>query len=261
MEDILMEVRNLSFAYPHGDRVLNDISLQIRRGALITLLGPNGAGKSTLLNCMMGFLKPQSGECLLAGRNIFDMSYREISRMAAYVVQDPTVMFSHTVREYVTMGRAPYLGMFQRPSAQDYKRTQNVLDSMGIRKLEYKNYSRLSGGERQLVNVCRAIVQDPQLILFDEPMSALDYGNQIRVLRMIKQLSQQGYSIIVTTHNPDHPFLLNGTVCVLSREGKLRCGSCDEIMTEDYLNEVYQAKLKIRYFDEEDRKICITESL
>ena len=258
---VILRTEELHFAYRGGPEVLAGVSLPIREGELITLLGPNGAGKSTLLGCMMGFLRPQKGKILLAGRPIGDMSFREISRLTAYVAQNPRVTFGHTVREYAVMGRAPYLGLMQKPSKEDYALVEETLEEMGISHLMQKSYAQLSGGERQLVNVSRAIIQQPRLILLDEPTSALDYGNQIRVLRLIKRLSEQGYAILMTTHNPEHPLLLGGTVCILDREGKLRSGSPVEIMREDVLNEVYRSRLKIRRFEEDDRMICVSEKL
>ena len=259
---VFLQVKGIDFTY-HGETrpTLRNVTLTVSEGELITLLGPNGAGKSTLLNCMAGFLQPQTGSIMLDGMDIRSMNAREISRQIAYVQQNPTVTFSHTVREYIAMGRAPYLGMLQRPSEADYRLVDETIERMDIERLTCKNYNQLSGGERQLVNVCRAIVQQPKLILFDEPTSALDYGNQIRVLRMIRRLADDGFAILLTTHNPDHPFQLRGTICTLSRDGHLKSGSAEELMTEPYLNEMYKSRLKIRYFDEEKRMICISESL
>ena len=149
--------------------------------------------------------------------------------------------------------------MYTPPSADDYKLVDDALERLGILHLSQRVYSELSGGQRQLVDVARAIVQQPRLILFDEPTSALDYGNQIKVLKMVDELSRaDGFAAIMTTHNPDHPILLDSSVCLLGRDGRLRKGSVDEIMQEDVLEEVYQARLIIRDVADAGRRVCMT---
>ena len=261
MKEVLLESKNVFFSYPHSQAVLNGVDLTIHKGELITLLGPNGSGKSTFMNCLMGLLKPQQGSILVNRTNINYMNARAISRKIAYVAQNPEVTFSHTVRNYIAMGRTPYLKIYEKPSSDDYNLVDEAIERLGIEKLADKQYTQISGGERQLVNVCRAIVQQPELIIFDEPTSALDYGNQIKVLRLIKELSSEGYSILISTHNPDHPILLDGTVCVLSRGGKMRTGTVEDIMTEDYLDEIYQTQLHVKYVDEAQRMICFSGKL
>ena len=256
----LLKLSGINFEYSKKDSILQNINLEVKHGELITLLGPNGAGKSTLLNCTMGLLNYE-GKIEIEGKDIKDMTSREIAKNIAYVSQEQERVFAHLVRDYIVMGRAPYLNVFQKPSKEDYEMVDAVIESMGIQKLSKKAYTKLSGGERQLVNVCRAIVQKPKMILFDEPTSALDYGNQIKVLRMVKDLSRKGFSIIITTHNPDHAILLEATACVLDQNGTLYKGTVEEIITEKLLNKIYNAKLKIKYLEEEERIVCITERL
>lgn len=119
-------------------------------------------------------------------------------------------------------------------------------------------YNELSGGQQQLVDVARAVAQNPKVILFDEPTSALDYGNQVKVLRMVADLAREKYAIIMTTHNPDHPILLDSSVCLLGRDGRLAKGSAREIMREGLLAEVYQTDLMIRYVPDARRHVCMT---
>lgn len=257
----LVEVQDVNFAYPghEENQILHDVSFVVHPGELITLLGPNGAGKSTLLNCIMNLLTPQSGTIQLDGRMNTRMPRREIAQMVAYVQQTVDVTFAYTVRDYAVMGRTPYLKMYAAPSADDYAMVDDALERLGILHLKERVYSELSGGQRQLVDVARAIVQKPRLILFDEPTSALDYGNQIKVLKMVKELSRaDGFAAIMTTHNPDHPILLNSSVCLLARDGRLRKGTVDEIMREEVLEDVYQAHLIIRDVPDAGRRVCMT---
>ena len=255
----LVDVQGVNFAYPGHSQVLFDVSFKVQPGELVTLLGPNGAGKSTLLNCIMNLLTPQSGSVLLDGQSNQHMDRREIAQMVAYVQQSVDVTFGYTVRDYAVMGRTPFLKMYTPPSAEDYAIVDDALERLGVGHLSQRVYSELSGGQRQLIDVARAIVQQPRLILFDEPTSALDYGNQIKVLKMVDELSRaDGFAAIMTTHNPDHPILLDSSVCLLGRDGRLRKGSVDEIMQEDVLEEVYQAKLIIREVADAGRRVCMT---
>ena len=255
----LVDVHDVSFAYPNHNQVLHNVTFTVEPGELITLLGPNGAGKSTLLNCIMNLLTPQSGEIFLQGERNTKMERRAIAQMVAYVQQTVNVTFGYSVRDYTVMGRTPFLKMYVPPSEADYAIVDEALEKLGISHLSQRVYSELSGGQRQLVDVARAIVQQPKLILFDEPTSALDYGNQIKVLKMVNELSREdGFAAIMTTHNPDHPILLNSSVCLLARDGRLRKGTVDEIMQEDILDEVYQAKLIIRDVADAGRRVCMT---
>lgn len=260
-EKCILEADNVSFSYGDGRLVLDDVSICIAPGEMLTLLGPNGAGKSTLLNCLVGALVPQQGRVLLADENVSRMMPRDVAKVVAYVPQTSIPTYGYQVRNYIAMGRAPHKGMFQHPDADDFALVDEAMESLGITHLARKPYTQISGGERQLVNVCRAIVQKPKVILFDEPTSALDYGNQIKVLRMVKHLREQGYAVIMTTHNPDHPILLGGRVAILDRDGHLVSGGVGKLMTEDRLSELYGIDLRVLRIDELDRNACLPTNL
>lgn len=257
----LLDVEGLTFAYPGHQVTLDDVSFTVSRGELITLLGPNGAGKSTLLNCIMHLLQPQAGTIVLNGTELSELSQRDIACTVSYVPQTTTVNFAYSVRDYVALGRAPYLKMYERPGEEDLAKVDAALARLGIADMADRVFNELSGGQQQLVNVSRAIAQDPQLMLFDEPTSALDYGNQIKVLKMIKELSSEEYAIIMTTHNPDHPILLESEVCLIEGSGHLVKGANEQIMREDRLRNVYQADLIIDYIEQAQRRVCMTGRL
>lgn len=257
-EKPLLAVNDVHFAYPGFSDVLHGVTFNVAPGELVTLLGPNGAGKSTLLNCIAGLAKPRRGSIHLDGYTLDELGQREVARRVAYVRQQVNVGFAYTVREYVAMGRAPHLALHERPGQADYALVDAALDRLGIQDLADRVYSQLSGGQRQLVDVARALAQSPQLILFDEPTSALDYGNQMKVLRMVRDLSREGFAIIMTTHNPDHPILLGGSVCLLDREGYLSKGTITDIMREDVLERVYGVPLMIREVSDAHRQVCMT---
>ena len=259
---MIYEVSNLTFSYPQGDRkVLDGASLQLDEGEILCILGPNGAGKTTLLNCMAGLLKAESGKINICGKDIKAMKEKEIASLIGYVPQIHTPAFDYKVLDFVLMGRAPKTGVFSSPGKEDEELCMNVLRSMGIEHIAHKSYMNISGGERQQVMIARTIVQEPKAILFDEPTAHLDYGNQHRVLKRVKQMANEGYSVIITTHNPDHALMLDDKVAIVSRNGKIIQGESRDIITEEALSEVYNIDLKITYVEEIGRKTCFVPGL
>ena len=260
--DKIYEVKNITYRYPSGDRkVLDRASLTLREGEILCILGPNGAGKTTLMNCMAGLLKTEEGEISLCGRNISRMKEKEIAKLVGYVPQIHTPAFDYRVLDFVLMGRAPKIGTFGRPGAEDERLCMEVLRSMNIDYLAEKSYMNISGGERQQVLIARAIVQEPKAILFDEPTAHLDYGNQQRVLKRVRKMAEEGFSVIITTHNPDHALLLGDKAAIVSKDGSILQGSCREIITEETLKRVYDIDLKLMWIEELGRKACLVPNL
>lgn len=262
MNEIVYEVRNISFSYPgYAKKVLDGASLMLRRGEVLCILGPNGAGKTTLLNCMAGLLTPDSGEIILCGKPLSGMKEKEIASLAGLVPQLHNPVFDYSVRDFVLMGRAPHTGLFSHPSEEEEKQVSDVLESMGLAHLADKSYLDISGGERQQLLIARAIVQEPEVVLFDEPTAHLDYGNQHRVLKRVKQMAVEGYSVVITTHNPDHALLLADKAAIVRRDGTVTQGDSSEILTEQMLSEVYGMDIMIRYIEELGRTACLVPGL
>lgn len=254
---MIYEVKNVRFAYPGSRNVLDGVSLEIERGDVLSILGPNGAGKSTLLTCMMALNKPQSGSISVDGKALEEMSARELAGKVSFVPQNLKPVFGYTVLEFVLMGRAPLISALGRPGKEDRNAAYEALEKMGLKDLADRPYTEISGGEMQQASIARAIVRKPQVILFDEPTAHLDFGNQLRTLKVIKELSREGYTTVITTHNPDHAIMLGGRAAILNKEGKLVAGSTEELVTEDTLSKVYNAELKIRYIEELGRNVCL----
>lgn len=258
---MILEVKDLCYRYKSGRTIFQNVSFGIQKGEILSILGPNGAGKSTLLNCIANLLHPQSGQILLEGRPMDTMGVGEIAQIIGYVPQSHHPAYDYTVRDFVVMGRAPYIGLFSKPTPEDYELVNEALDRLGILKLADKPYTQISGGERQQVTIARVLVQRPKLILLDEPTSHLDYGNQIRTVRMIRRLSEEGYAVILTTHMPDHVIMLGSRVGMLDYSGTMTFGSVEETMTEERLSRMYQVPLKVRYIEEIRRKACFAPDL
>ena len=259
---MIYDVRDIEYSYQANARkVLSGVSLTLEQGEVLSILGPNGAGKSTLLGCMAGLLKPARGKIMLADKELDLLSPREVAKVIAYVPQNHTPAFAYTVLHFVMMGRAHDIGLFQKPKADDMEIAMEALKTLSIENLAHRPYTEISGGERQQATIARAVAQKPQAILFDEPTSHLDYGNQHRILRMIRSLSDLGYGIIITTHNPDHALLLGGRAAILDRDGALISGECEEIITEVRLNAVYNTDLRLLRIQELGRTAVLPLSL
>lgn len=259
---MIIEAENLNFSYSkNGKQILQDVSLSLDEGEVMSILGPNGAGKSTLLNLLATLSVPDSGTVKLCGKDTAKMKPKEVASILSYVPQTHTPAFSYTVFNFVLMGRAPKVGMFEKPKAEDFEIVEKVLEEVGIAELADKPYTEISGGERQQATIARALVQEPKAILFDEPTAHLDYGNQLKTLRVINSLREKGYAVIITTHNPDHAIMLGGTTAILDRTGHLTVGDSEKILTEETLKGVYGTNLRLTYLEDVGRYVCITPNL
>ena len=259
---MIYDVSDLRFSYQKtSPPTLNGVSLKLREGELLTVLGKNGSGKSTLFQCMLGLLKPESGNITLAGRPLERLRPREIASVVGFVPQSHNPTYGYTVFEFVLMGCAGSVGMLSHPGKEEKKRASDALAAMGIADFADRAYTELSGGERQQVTIARAIAAQPQAIIFDEPTAHLDLGKQIQVLRIIRSLCDKGFAVAVSTHDPNHAFLLGGNVALMDGRGGLQIGTANEMVREDRLREIYGADLKLRYLEEFDREVCICPSL
>jgi len=259
---MIYEIKNINFSYPASEKnVLSGLSLEVGGGEIVTVLGRNGAGKSTLLNCMLGLLKPQSGTIMLAGGEISKMSGREIASAAGYVPQIHTAVFGFSVMDFVLMGCASRIGLFSKPGRRDIEDAKTALRELGIDGLADKPYTEISGGERQKATIARAIVSKPRAVLFDEPTAHLDYGSQLLVLRIIKELSQKGYSVVITTHNPDHALLLGGKAALMDDSGALITGDADSVVTRENLSRIYKTDVRLEYIESVGRMACVYSNL
>lgn len=240
-----MEVQNLSFGYPGKHKLLQEISFSAGQGEVICLLGPNGTGKTTLLRCLLGISKPAGGRILLGGHDAQTMRHKEKCRCMAYVPQSTSVSFPYTVADVVFMGRNPHLDGFANPSEQDAGIARKTLAQLNITHLSARYFDELSGGERQLVLIARALVQQASLLIMDEPTSALDYGNQVKILKLIRALARSGYTIVMSSHYPSHAFLVAHKV-LLMRDGKLLdSGHPDQVVTAENLTRLYATEIKV----------------
>lgn len=253
-----IEVTDLSFSYG-AHEVLKGLSFSVSDGELLCVLGQNGVGKSTLFRCLLGLQRGWRGEIRIDGRDIRRLSAREAARYLAYIPQYASPVFAYTVFQMTLMGTTSQLGTFSSPGKREEERALAALDTLGISYLKDKRVGEISGGERQLTLIARAIAQDARLLIMDEPTANLDYGNQVRVMQVIEALAGEGYSILMSTHNPDQAFLYGTRVLMLKDGGILSQGTPREALTEEILRRAYGVEIRIRAFsdNETEYRICV----
>lgn len=238
LEREMLNIDELAVGYGK-EPVLEDISLSVAEGRLCCLLGPNGCGKTTLLKCCLGFLKPHRGKILLNERCIFTFSASEQARVVAYVPQSHSPAFPYSVRTIVEMGRNPHYRSFGFSSEEHLLHVERALELTGIKGLESRPYTQLSGGQRQLVLLARAYAQNTPLILLDEPTASLDFRNQMLAWRIIRSFADAGKTILISTHHPNHVLWFADDVAVINN-GKLAAfGQAGSVITQEILDEIY----------------------
>lgn len=234
-----IQIQNASFSYDGKTPVWENVNLTVNEGDCFCILGANGCGKTTLLSCLNGGSRLSKGTILVNGKNVLDYSVTELATTVGIVFQDHTAPFPYTALEVVRMGRAPYIGVFSSPTKEDTELALRVMEDMGISHLADKKYTQISGGERQLVLIARTLCQQPQIILFDEPTSHLDFKNQALVINTIKRLSEKGLTMIMTSHFPNHVWKVGNRVALMGEGSVIASGSVEETMTEENLARTY----------------------
>lgn len=228
-------------AIGHGTRAVSrGIHLALRPGTVTVLLGPNGGGKTTLLRTLLGLLAPLAGQVLLDGRDLARLPRAVVARRLAYVPQATSGGFAYKVREVVAMGRAAQLPLLAAPGHRDRELAEAALARLGVGHLADRPVTTLSGGERQLVLIARALVQEAACVVMDEPTASLDFGNQALVLEQVRGLAQNGLAVLLTTHHPDHAFLVADQVALLPQNGVLiGPGAPNALITAQSLRMMY----------------------
>ena len=244
MSGTRLAARALAFGY--GAHVVGrDVDIDVLAGEIFCLLGPNGSGKTTLFKTLLGLLPAQAGEVFIGGTPLARLARREIARCLAYVPQAHTAHFPFRVVDMVVMGRTARLGPFAAPTAEDRRRADEALALLGIAHLAERNYTRISGGQRQLTLLARALVQDAPAIIMDEPTASLDFGNQVMVLLQVKRLAARGLAVLLSTHDPDHAFSIATRVGLLGAGRLIDQGAPLAVLTADRLKSVYGIEVTI----------------
>jgi iron complex transport system ATP-binding protein len=259
VDTLKLEARNLAFGY-RGHPVGRDVSLSLEAGEVMCLLGPNGSGKTTLFKTLLGLLPTQGGQVLMDGTDLRSHKRDEVARMVSYVPQAHAAFFPFTVREVVLMGRTAHLGVFSSPSRHDHDVAMAALERLGLGHLAESVYTRISGGERQLTLVARALAQEAGIVVMDEPTANLDFGNQVRVMEHVQDLARLGIGVLLSTHDPDQAFVCADRVAML-HDGRLeRFGPPSEVITSDSLRQIYGVEVVVAEIpagEGRQRQVCI----
>ncbi|MCW4009844.1 MAG: ABC transporter ATP-binding protein [Candidatus Bathyarchaeota archaeon] len=238
-------IDNLSFNYA-SFAVLKDINIKVDVGEVLSIVGPNGSGKSTLLKCINRILKPQRDTILIDGRCTTKISIKEMSKLMGYVPQSSISTFPFTVFDIVLMGRRPYINW--NLSENDSRIAAEMLDFLGIGSLAMRHFNELSGGEQQKVVIARALAQQPQILLFDEPTSSLDIKHQLEILCILKSLAQNlSCSVVVSIHDLNLASRFSDTMVMLKKGRIFAVGSPEEVLTEENIAAVYDIKCKVTH--------------
>jgi iron complex transport system ATP-binding protein len=240
---MLLSGQSLTIGYPERT-VGSGLDVALATGEVLALLGPNGGGKTTLLKTLLGLIKAKAGEVRLADKPLAGYSIRERARVLAYVPQVHIGTFAFTVETVVLMGRSAHSNLFSAPSAHDRAVAAAALERFGIARLSQRPYTQISGGERQLVLLARALAQEPQFIVLDEPTASLDFGNQGKVMAEIKALAASGHGVLFTTHDPNHALRAADRAFLLREGARIAEGPVREVLNQTQLEELYRAPVE-----------------
>nr|WP_320025044.1 ABC transporter ATP-binding protein [uncultured Acetobacterium sp.] len=256
----MLELNNISCGY-NKMPIYEEINFTVHPGSIVCIMGRNGIGKTTLLKTILGSLNILNGSITLNGKDILSYSNKERAQQIGYVPQSHVPPFPYSVRDVVVMGRTPHLSIFSVPGDSDYSQADEILKKIGIEYLKEKIYTEISGGERQLVIIARALIQNPKILIMDEPTASLDYGNQIKIINTIKALAKEKISIIMTTHHPEQAFECADLVVAMTENRVISTGLPAEVLTEKLIEEIYGVKVTIQKINVEGKEkiICLSK--
>ena len=235
-----------ALAYGHPGRTLGRaIDLDVQTGEVLCVLGPNGGGKTTLFRTLLGLLPTHAGTIALSGKPLDAYKPAERAKLMAYVPQAGNSAFAFTVHEVVLMGRTAHLGLFASPGAKDIAAANAAINELNIAHLADKSFTQISGGERQLALIARALAQASPLLILDEPTASLDFGNQTLILNEIRRLKASGRSVLFCTHDPDHALQCADRALLLHRGNVLALGIPREVVTAANLKTLYGVDVEL----------------
>lgn len=245
---LILQVEDIHFNYGKN-QILKNISFDVEEGLLCGLFGPNGCGKTTLFKCCMKFLKFHKGSVIMDGIDIKKHRIEDMAKVVAYVPQEHKPPFPYLVKEVVLMGRTPHLGGFFGVKRADKEKALDALELLDISHLGEEPYNQLSGGQRQMVLIARAIAQETKLMFLDEPTSALDFSNQMKIWTLLRKVAEQGITILACSHDPNHVTWFCDKVVVMNNNGIIDQGAPNHVITETILDEIYQNMCTVRSLD------------
>lgn len=235
-----INIKDLSFKYNKNiPNVIDNLSLNIKEGTITVLVGLNGSGKTTLIKLLAGLLTADVGTIKYNDKEINSISIKERSKIFSYVPQRSYGADDFLVRDYLTYGFVNSLKFYETPNKEQLSKVEEISKELGIENLLDKKIGNISGGERQIVTIASCILQNAPVILLDEPTSALDLKNQNMVLNLLKKISNEGRTIILSSHNPNHALFLGSNVALMNNGKIIKSGRYDELINVEALKEIY----------------------
>ena len=249
-------MRDVSVGYDADKPIQKFVNFSVQSGEVCCVLGPNGCGKTTLVKTVLGMVPLLSGSITLDGNDVTQWSAAQLSEKIAYVAQKHTQPFPYEVKDVVMLGRiSKTKSLSGKPTRKDYNIVENAMAEMGISHLRERPYVDISGGELQMVMFARALAQEPELLIMDEPTAALDYGNAVRVIEKVRELAEAGYAIIMITHNPDHAFMTGANVALFKRNANMVFGDAFSVITRENIQDAYGINVKLVEFTHDNQEI------
>ena len=250
-----IQVRDLCFSY--GSReVLKGVTFTAERGQVLSVLGPNGAGKSTLFRCLLGML-PSRDSVVIDGTLAEHFSAAQLARKIAYIPQSHNPVFHYSVLDMVLMGTTAQLGTFESPGKTQKEKAEEALERLGIGHLKKRNYAAISGGERQMVLIARALAQQAKWLIMDEPTASLDFGNRICLMQTVRQLAQDGYGIIQSTHDPEQAYGYSDKILALRDGAVLAWGTPEETVCSQVISRLYGVETEVCSLHGDEVRVCV----
>lgn len=259
-----IEIKNVSYTYGKNrkaNEVLKDVSFSIEKGEVVSVLGANGVGKSTLFKCILGLLPDYKGSIQIDGEEACKLSAEKLAKKIAYIPQLHYPAFGYSSLNMVLMGTGNRGGALSSPGKKEKEDSYLALEKMEIAHLAERNFASLSGGEQQLVLMARALVQNASTWILDEPVASLDFGNQIMVQEQLVKLAREGYSILMSTHNPEQTFIFSDKIVALKDGRVAAAGKPKDIINDALIKELYGIEVNVNSLYEDRVRICIPKTV
>ncbi|HUL39600.1 MAG TPA: ABC transporter ATP-binding protein [Methanomassiliicoccales archaeon] len=240
-EGMLLRIEDVEFSY-EAVHTLNGVRFEARPGEFLGLIGPNGSGKTTLLRCINGLLKPQKGAIYLEGSQVSKMKLSEIAKVCAGVPTDIPDDFNISVEEYVYLGRYPHVENIWWEEREDEEQVEHAIECFELDPLRRRKLFEVSSGEKERVLLAKAVVQEPKVLLVDEPSAHLDLKFKLEVMERLHELSRRGITVIVASHDINLLIKYCDRVIIMKNGGIVKCGSPEEVMTPELIRDVYEVE-------------------
>lgn len=251
----MIEMKKGAFEYKKNQPIFQDVSWSLNKGETLSILGPNGVGKTTLVKCLMGFQQLKAGEILFEGKSIREYAPKEFFQRVSYVPQARNIVFPYSVLDMVLLGRASRIGLYSKPSQKDVDLSREAIQKVGIEELTYCSTRQISGGQLQLVLMARAIVNQPEVVVLDEPESNLDMKNQLIILDLLEHLREtMGLTIIINTHYPNHALRLGGKALLLGQEKQQDFGEASDLINDEKIRTYFHVDSQMVEWLEKEKK-------